>query len=156
MLSKTPLEYPSQLLEKAKALAAIPTVIVNAVNEITLSSAKLAFDAGLIAPILVGDIDQMSHAAARIEWDLSGTRLIDAKNEAEAARRAVELVSAGEASSIMKGHIHTNTLLRAVISRNAGLRTSSRFSHLFHMTTPGCDKALHHRRSHQRGTNNGR
>ncbi|MEH6473132.1 MAG: bifunctional enoyl-CoA hydratase/phosphate acetyltransferase [Halopseudomonas sp.] len=139
MLSNTPTEYPGLLLEKAKALPAIPTVIANAVNEVTLTSAKLAAEAGLISPILVGNIAQITDAAAKLEWDLNGIPLVDAEDETQAAQRAVELVIQGEAASLMKGHLHTDTLLRAVIG---SLRTASRLSHVFHMTLPGSDKAL--------------
>ena len=142
MLSNAPLECPGQLLAKAKALPTIPTVIVNAVNEVTLASAKLALEAGLIEPILVGDIDKMTEAATKVGWDLNTIRLVDAADETQAAQRAVEIVGNGEAASIMKGHIHTDTLLRAVLNRSAGLRTASRLSHVFHMTIPNSDKAL--------------
>ncbi|OMH36574.1 bifunctional enoyl-CoA hydratase/phosphate acetyltransferase [Motiliproteus sp. MSK22-1] len=142
MLSTAPMECPSYLLEKARLLPAVPTAVANAINEVTLTSAKLAFDEGVIEPVLVGDSEQINQLATVIGWDLSDIRIENAVGEAEAAKRAVELVSTGEASSLMKGHIHTDTLLRAVLSRGAGLRTDRRLSHVFHMTIPGTDKPL--------------
>ncbi|WP_116474390.1 bifunctional enoyl-CoA hydratase/phosphate acetyltransferase [Zobellella maritima] len=142
MLSSIPKECPAYLLEQARQLPRVTTVVINPVNAVSLSSARLASDHGLIEPILVGAIDTMRHEAELLGWDLSGVRLVDAADETQAAQQGVALVSQGEAASIMKGHVHTDILLRAVLSRSAGLRTDSRLSHVFHMTIPGSDKAL--------------
>ncbi len=142
MLSTAPMECPTYLLEKARALPSVPTAVANAVNEVTLASARLAADEGIIEPILVGNLEQMQKAADAVGWDLSNVRTVDATDETDAAKRAVELISAGEAASLMKGHVHTDILLRAVLNRSAGLRTESRLSHVFHMTIPGSDKSL--------------
>jgi phosphotransacetylase len=80
--------------------------------------------------------------ARELDWDLTSIRLEDAATEADAARIAAGIVAAGEAHSLMKGHLHTDTLLKAVLSRDAGLRTSRRLSHVFHMTVPGHARPL--------------
>lgn len=142
MLSNTPLECPAYLLAMAKPLPRVATVVANAVNQVTLASARLAAQAGLIEPILVGDPDQIAAAAELLEWDLSAVRIEVALDEASACSRSVEIINAGEAASLMKGHVHTDTLLRAVLNRKAGLRTDNRLSHVFHMTIPGSNKKL--------------
>ncbi len=142
MLSTLPPECPQALLAQAKALPTVTTTVANAINEVTLESARMATDEGLIEPILVGDPDTIRRVADGMGWDISNIRIEAAADEAEAATRAVQIVSAGEAASVMKGHVHTDTLLRAVLARKGGLRTESRLSHVFHMTVPGSDKAL--------------
>lgn len=142
MLSKVPVECPARLLEQARALPTVATAVVNPVNRVSLESARLAADAGLIEPLLVGDAETIHRLADEIEWDLNGARIEGAADETEAARQAVRLVAGGEAQSLMKGHLHTDTLLRAVLSRDAGLRTERRLSHVFHMTVPGHERPL--------------
>jgi phosphate acetyltransferase len=142
MLSNTPVECPSYLLEKARALPRVVTAVVNPVNRVSLESAKMAMDAGLIEPVLVGKADVIRGLALELDWDLTSIRLEDASTEADAARVAAGIVAAGEAHSLMKGHLHTDTLLKAVLSRDAGLRTTRRLSHVFHMTVPGHERPL--------------
>lgn len=142
MLNTNPKECPAHLLEQARQYPAVATVVINPVNRVSLASARLAQDEGLITPILVGNESRVREEAAAMNWDLSGVRLVDATDEADAARLGVTLVSQGEADAIMKGHVHTDVLLRAVLNRAAGLRTDSRLSHVFHMTVPGSCKAL--------------
>jgi phosphotransacetylase len=142
MLSTIPRECPAFLLERAKRLPRVVTAVVNPVNQLSLSSAKLACDEGLIEPVLVGDPAHICQLAEEIDWDLHAVRLIPAADEAQSAEIACALVGAGEAGALMKGHLHTDVLLRAVLKREAGLRTASRLSHVFHMTLPGSNKAL--------------
>ena len=142
MLSNKPKECPARLLDLARQQPRVTTVVINPVNEISLASARMAREQGLIEPILVGDIPLMQQQAALIGWSLDDVRLVQAVDEAEAARLGVALVSQGEAHSIMKGHVHTDILLRAVLNKAAGLRTDSRLSHVFYMTVPDSDKAL--------------
>ncbi|WMC10976.1 bifunctional enoyl-CoA hydratase/phosphate acetyltransferase [Oceanimonas pelagia] len=142
MLNTNPKECPPHLLAQARQYPAVSTVVINPVNRVSLASARMAQDEGLIIPVLVGDEARMREEAALMGWDLAGVRLVDASDEAEAARLGVALVSQGEADAIMKGHVHTDVLLRAVLNRAAGLRTDSRLSHVFHMTVPGSCRAL--------------
>lgn len=142
MLSTIAHECPAFLLNRAKALPRVVTAVVNPVNMLTLSSAKQACDEGLIEPILVGDIRQIQTLAEELDWDLHDLRLLQAGDEAESAAISCAQAGKGEAGALMKGHLHTDTLLRAVLKRDAGLRTASRLSHVFHMTLPGSDKAL--------------
>lgn len=142
MLNTAPKECPPRLLAQARQHPRVTTVVINPVNAVSLASARLAREQGLIEPILVGDVAVMRHQAQAMGWALGGLRLVQAADETEAARLGVALVSQGEAGAIMKGHVHTDILLRAVLNKSAGLRTDSRLSHLFHMTVPGSCKAL--------------
>ncbi|MGX5220471.1 bifunctional enoyl-CoA hydratase/phosphate acetyltransferase [Pseudomonas segetis] len=142
MLSTIAHECPAFLLNRAKTLPRVVTAVVNPVNTLSLSSARQACDEGLIEPILVGDVGQIQQLAEQLDWDLHGLRIVPAADEAHSAALSCALAGKGEAGALMKGHLHTDTLLRAVLKRDAGLRTASRLSHVFHMTLPGSDKAL--------------
>ncbi|MGP7735351.1 bifunctional enoyl-CoA hydratase/phosphate acetyltransferase [Oceanimonas smirnovii] len=142
MLNTNPKQCPAHLLEQARQYSAVRTVVINPVNRVSLASARLAQDEGLIMPVLVGDEARMRAEAAAMGWDLAGVRLVHAADETAAAQAGVALVSRGEADAIMKGHVHTDILLRAVLNRAAGLRTDNRLSHVFYMTVPGSCRAL--------------
>lgn len=142
MLSSLPVECPATLLEMAGKLPAAPTAVVNAGSGLPLQSARLAYEKGLIEPVLVGDRTDINAAAKQIDWDISELRLVDAADEIGAARAAVSLARHGEVTSLMKGDLHTDNLLRAVLNRQDGLRTDSRLSHVFHMTVPGKDQSI--------------
>ena len=142
MLSTAPIECPQFLLDKAKQLAAIPTAVVNAGATLALQSCRLAAEEGLIEPVLVGDPARIKVVAKEIAWDISAIRLVAADSEVSAAEIAVALARGGEVGSLMKGDIHTDDLLRAVLNEHTGLRTGTRLSHVFHMTVPGSDKAI--------------
>lgn len=142
MLSSTPIECPQYLLDKARLLAPAPTAIVNAGAQLPMESAKEAFEKGLIEPVLVGDISIINAIAKTLAWDISELRIVAADGEVAAAQTSVALARGGEVSSLMKGNLHTDNLLRAVINRDTGLRTGTRLSHVFHMTLPGSDAAI--------------
>ena len=142
MLSKIPFEIPRSLIEKAKAAPRLPMAVAGAGHPVALESAKRAADAGLIEPVLIGEPHAIRHIARELGWDIAGLRLVPADDETKAAEAAVALARGGEVASIMKGHVHTDALMRAVLKRDIGLRTDRRTSHVFHMTVPGHDDAL--------------
>ena len=112
----------------------LPTVLVGANGAAALEGARRAHDACLITPILVGHPETVHGLAAAMGWDISGLQLVPAGDDDEAAATAVSLVRAGEAAALMKGHLHTDVLLRAVLDKAHGLRTGRRLTHVFHMT----------------------
>lgn len=142
MLSSRPIECPNFLLERTRGQPRVPTAIVNAGSQLPMESAQLAWSEGLIEPVLVGDTAAITSLAKELSWDISALRVVAAASEEEAAANAVSLARGGEVASLMKGDIHTDNLLRAVLHREHGLRGDSRLSHVFHMTVPDCDQAL--------------
>ena len=142
MLSTIPPECPAFLLDRAKALPRVVTAVVNPVNLLSLSGAKRACDEGLIEPVLVGDQGRIRALADVLDWDLHDLRIQHVSDEVQCAETACMLAGSGTAQALMKGHLHTDVLLRAVLKREVGLRSASRLSHVFHMTLPGSNKAL--------------
>ncbi|MSP66693.1 MAG: bifunctional enoyl-CoA hydratase/phosphate acetyltransferase [Alphaproteobacteria bacterium] len=142
MLSTAPVECPPALLARAKGRPPVPMAIAGAGERVALESARAATGAGLITPILVGEPEAIRRLAAEIGWDIAAHRLVAATGETETARAAVALAAGGEAKAVMKGYIHTDALMLAMLERTAGLRTGRRVSHVFHMTVPGSDRAL--------------
>lgn len=142
MLSNHPIELPHSLIDQAKALPPVAMAVVGADHPVALESARQAAEAGLIVPILVGRAYHIEKAADDIGWDIGNIKIVDAEPEAATAAAAAQLASKGEVQALMKGQIHTDALMRGVLSRDAGLRTNRRVSHVFHMTAPGSDKAL--------------
>ena len=105
---------------------------------------------GLIAPILVGPAARIREVAAKAGLDISGYPIVDAAYSQESADKAVALVRAGKAEALMKGSLHTDELMGAVVRRDTGLRTARRISHCFVMDVPGhAGPAHHHRRRGQ-------
>ena len=142
MLSKTPFEIPAYLLEKARGLSPIPMAVAGAGHPVVMESARLAADAGFIDPILVGDTRAIATIAADMAWDVSQIRVLAADGEDGACRTAAALATGNEVAALMKGHVHSDALMRAVLNRDAGLRTDRRASHVFHMTVPGQSRVL--------------
>lgn len=143
MLSTVPYEVPAYLMEMAAGNEALPMAIVGAGHPVALEGARRAADAGLVEPVLVGETDAVAAIARDMDWNIRGLRIIDAVDEARASETAAALAGGGEVAALMKGHVHTETLMRAVLKRSAGLRTERRTSHVFHMTVPGSDRVLH-------------
>ncbi|HTT09626.1 MAG TPA: bifunctional enoyl-CoA hydratase/phosphate acetyltransferase [Burkholderiaceae bacterium] len=131
-----------QLLEQCKQLAPIPTAVVHPCEASALEGALDAKRLGLIAPILVGPAAKIASVAKQAGLDLTGERIVDVPHSHAAAEKAVALVRSGEAELLMKGSLHTDELMSAVVSRESGLRTSRRVSHVFIMDVPTYHKVL--------------
>jgi len=142
MLSTKPFEVPGNILKKSRQLPSTRMAIAGADHEVAIDSALACYEAGLIEPVLVGNEDKINSLLKARNIDASTFAILDASHEKESARIAVRLASDGEVSALMKGQIHTDTLLRAILDKEFGLTTGARLSHVFHMTVPGCDKAL--------------
>ena len=131
-----------RLLEKCNGLEPIPTAVVYPCEESALAGALEAGEKGLTEPILVGPAAKIREIAAKAGLDLGRTRIVDAPDSPSAAAKAVELVRLGEAELLMKGSLHTDELLGAVVARDKGLRTGRRISHVFLMDVPTYHKVL--------------
>ena len=130
------------LLERCKRLTPIVTAVAHPCDQSSLAGAIEAAGKGLITPILVGPAARIEDAARKGGIDLGKTQVIDAAHSHAAAARAVELVRKGEAELLMKGSLHTDELLGAVVARDTGLRTGRRLSHVFIMDVPTYHKVL--------------
>jgi phosphotransacetylase/acyl dehydratase len=135
-------EHFDRLLELARPLPPIPTSVVAPETAVALAGAILAAEQTLIVPILIGCQAKIEAAAAQINADLSGYEIINVPDHDAAAARAVALVHEGRARAVMKGDLHTDQLLRAILKREGGLRTSRRLSHVFVMDVPGLEHLL--------------
>ncbi len=131
-----------QLLERCKGLPPVSTAVAHPCEPSALAGAVEAGQIGLITPVLVGPAAKIKEIARRSDIDLSGARLVDVPHSHAAAARAVELVRCGEAELLMKGSLHTDELLGAVVARDTGLRTGRRISHVFLMDVPTYHKVL--------------
>jgi phosphotransacetylase len=131
-----------QLLAKCQSLEPVSTAVVHPCDEPALASAIEASALGLIAPILVGPRQRILDAAKKGGIDLQHIRIVDAPHSHAAAAKAVELVRMGQADVLMKGSLHTDEIMGAVVSRQTGLRTERRISHAFMMDVPTYHKVL--------------
>ena len=130
------------LLQRCRNLEPVPTAVAHPCEESALTGAIEAGADGLILPILVGPADKIQEVAAKSGLDLSKAKIVDAPHSHAAASKAVELVRKGEAELLMKGSLHTDELLAAVVARETGLRTGRRISHVFIMDVPTYHKVL--------------
>jgi phosphate butyryltransferase len=126
------------LLERARPLPALPTAVICPVDENSLGGAVLAAKESIIVPILVGRADAIRRAAAEMDVDINGFEIVDVSGDEEAAAIAgCRLVHEGRAAAVMKGHMHTDHLLRPMLDKASGLRDGRRFTHVFVMDVPG-------------------
>ncbi|HEX8031556.1 MAG TPA: bifunctional enoyl-CoA hydratase/phosphate acetyltransferase [Vicinamibacterales bacterium] len=131
-----------QALIRCRDLDPIPTAVAHPCDETSLAGAFEAQANRLITPILVGPAKKIRDVAARHGINLGNTRIVDAIHSHDAAAKAVELVRLGEAELLMKGSLHSDELLGAVVARETGLRTARRISHVFVMDVPTYHKVL--------------
>jgi phosphate acetyltransferase len=134
--------FGDALLARCRSLAPARTAVVHPCDEITIQAASEAAALGLIAPILVGPEPKILAAAARAGVDISSFRLVSTPHSHAAADRAVALVREGAASLIMKGSLHTDELMHAVLAPDSGLRTGRRVSHVYLMQADSYPKPL--------------
>ncbi len=142
MSSQTGTGKYEQLLEECAMLDPIATAVAHPCEESALAGAIDAGTNGLIKPILVGPKARIEELAKEHGINLGSTRIVDAPHSHAAAAKAVELVRNGEAELLMKGSLHTDELLGAVVARDTGLRTGRRISHVFIMDVPTYHKVL--------------
>jgi phosphate acetyltransferase len=130
------------LLARCRGLEPVPTAVAHPCEETALAGALEAAEHGLIAPILVGPAASIREIATTCGMALGQIRIVDAPHSQASATQAVDLVRRGEAELLMKGSLHTDELLHAVVSRETGLRTGRRISHVFLMDVPTYHKVL--------------
>ena len=131
-----------QLLERVRGLEPIPTAVAHPCDHESLKGPVMAFQAGIIEPILVGPENKIRAIAEEFGIDLSGIRIVHAAHSHDSAALAVSLVRTGDAEALMKGSLHTDELMGEVVARANGLRTSRRISHVFVMDVPTYHRPL--------------
>ena len=130
------------LLERCANLAAVPAAVAHPCEVSALAGALEAGEKGLITPILVGPAAKIQEIARSANLSLALIEIVDVPHSHAAAAKAVELVREGKAELLMKGSLHSDELLSAVVARDAGLRTGRRISHVFIMDVPTYHKVL--------------
>jgi phosphate acetyltransferase len=131
-----------RLLEQCAKFDPVPTAVVHPCEKTALEGALEAGQRGLIIPVLVGPESKIRAVAESAELDLGKTEIVDASHSHASAAKAVELVREGRVELLMKGSLHTDELLGAVVARETGLRTGRRISHVFVMDVPTYHKVL--------------
>ena len=130
------------LIARCKALPATPCAVAHPCDESSLRGAVEAARLGLIRPILVGPSARIAAVAAQCGLDISAFEVVDAPHSAASAETAVRLAREGKAEMLMKGSLHSDEIMAAVVKRETGLRTSRRVSHCFVMDVPAIDRVV--------------
>ena len=135
-------EKYERLLKAAQAEVTIKVAVAHPCDEVSLQGAIEAARMRLIEPILVGPPERIRAVAASAGLDIGALEIVASEHSHDSAAKAVELVSTGRAEAIMKGSLHTDELMAAALSRQAGIRTARRISHCFVMDIPNHPDAL--------------
>lgn len=135
-------EKYERLIKAAQQMPAIGMAVAHPCDAVSLESAVEAARMGFVKPILVGPAARVRAVARDAGLDITPFELIDAEHSHDSAAKAVELVRAGRAEALMKGSLHTDELMAAVVARETGIRTARRISHCFIMDVPGHADAL--------------
>jgi phosphate acetyltransferase len=135
-------EKYQRLIARCKALQPVRCAVAHPCDESSLRGTLEAAQEGLIDPVLVGPAHRIKAVAADCRLDLSGCSIVDAPHSDASASEAVRLVREGKAEALMKGSLHTDELMAAVVKRETGLRTNRRISHCFVMDVPALEQAL--------------
>jgi len=131
-----------QFLERCKSLPAITTAVCWPLSDVALRGTVEAAAEGLIEPTLIGDEVEMKELAQKMGVDISSFPVLHAENELKAVELSVAMCRKGNAQAMMKGSLHTDTLMKVAMARDTGLRTSRRISHVFVMDTPAYARTL--------------
>lgn len=131
-----------KLIARCKTLAPVTTAVAHPCDESSLRGAVEAAEMGILLPILVGPRAKIEAVAAQCDLDISRYELVNTEHSQASAEMAVQLAREGKAGMLMKGSLHTDELMAAVVRSGTGLRTASRISHAFIMDVPSLDRAL--------------
>ncbi|PDH19365.1 MAG: phosphate acetyltransferase [Pelagibacterales bacterium MED-G42] len=142
MLSNKEIICPNNLLDRAHQKKGVKAGIVNAGKPLPMLSVQDAVNENLIDPIFIGDKKEILNCAKNLNWDISAYELIDEPVENNTAAIAAKLASENKIKIIVKGHIHTDVLMKEVLKREYNLLGKTRLSHIWHMTINKDDKPL--------------
>ena len=142
MLSDKKIVCPNNLLNIAHKKKGIKVGIVNAGKPLPMLSVIDAVKKNLIVPIFIGDKNEIEKCANDLKWDISNFEIIHEPIENDTAKVAAKLASEEKIRIIVKGHIHTDVLMKEVLRREYNLLGKTRISHIWHMTLDKEDKPL--------------
>ena len=142
MLSNKEIVCPNNLLDHAHKKKGVNAAIVNAGLPLPMLSVQDAVKENLITPIFIGDKKEILKCADNLKWDISSFEIIDEPIENNTAAIAAKLASEGIVKIIVKGHIHTDILMKEVLKREYDLLGKTRLSHIWHMTVNKGDKPI--------------
>jgi len=140
MLSNKKIICPKNLINVAKKVGTIDAAIVNAGEIFPMESVHKAVQLNLINPIFIGNENEIKKYADKLSWDISKYKIINENDENSTAPIAAKLASENKVKIIVKGHIHTDILMKAVLKRDLNLIGKKRLSHVWHMTLDENDK----------------
>ena len=142
MLSNKEIVCPDNLLNVAHKKRGVKAAIVNAGKPLPMLSVQDAVNENLIEPVFIGDKKEILKCAENLKWDISNYEIIDEPTENNTAAIATKLASEKKVKIIVKGHIHTDILMKEVLKREYNLLGKTRLSHIWHMTISKDDKPL--------------
>ena len=142
MLSNKEIICPNNLLDLAHKKKGVKVAIVNAGKPLPMLSVQDAVNENLIDPIFIGHEVEIQKCAEDIKWDISKYEIIHEPIENNTANIASKLASENKVQIIVKGHIHTDVLMKEVLKREYNLLGKTRLSHIWHMTIDKEDKPL--------------
>ena len=142
MLSNKEIICPNNLLNVAHKKKGVKAAIVNAGKPLPMISVQDAVNENLIEPIFIGDENEILKCADDLKWDISNYEIINEPIENNTAPIAAKLASEKKVKIIVKGHIHTDILMKEVLKREYNLLGKTRLSHIWHMTIDRESKPL--------------
>ncbi len=142
MLSNKEIICPNNLLDEAHKKKGVKVAVVNAGKPLPMLSVQDAVNENLIEPIFIGNKKEILKCAEDLKWDISQYEIIDEPVENKTAKIAAKLASEDKVKIIVKGHIHTDILMKEVLKREYNLLGKTRLSHIWHMTIEKDDKPL--------------
>ena len=142
MLSNKEIICPNNLLDVAHKKKGVKAAIVNAGLPLPMLSVQDAVNENLITPIFIGNEQEILKCAEQLKWDISEYEIINEPVENNTATIAAKLASEDKIKIIVKGHIHTDILMKEVLKREYNLLGKTRLSHIWHMTTSKDDNPL--------------
>lgn len=136
------METSNSIIGLSRELPILTVAVAHPCDESSLSGAVLAAERGLITPILVGPAEKIHTVATKFKLNIKNFKIVDVPHSHASAESAVALCRSGEAGALMKGSLHTDELILAIIHKEFGIRTDRRLSHVFHFDVPTYHKPL--------------
>lgn len=131
-----------ELLARANQYPPTRTAIVRAGFPLAMKAAHDSWNEGILEPVFIGELHLIEAQAANLNWDISSFQHVEAVGEEESARYGAQLAREGKVAAIMKGQLHTDILMKALVNSSTGIRTRQRLVHLFYISEPLSGKAL--------------